>query len=188
MRHHVACATYVGPTTPSIFFAAVFLSLASAGQLFEYWLRVTNQLDRRGFTLAWMERTWPGTPLASASGEQERPQKWRCVKTIDRRMTEPMSVCRGSMLPQNAHEDCTTHHVSRMTARRPPDHDSALRGRVCYEKWPSWLAGGLVVNWWTTEARTLLNDDAQIHTVQSACGSLGFSQCPLVFTHRLASA
>ena len=114
--------------------------------------------------------------------------KMAMCQTIDRRMTEPMSVCRGSMLPQNAHEDCTTHHVSRMTARRPPDHDSALRGRVCYEKWPSWLAGGLVVNWWTTEARTLLNDDAQIHTVQSACASVGFSQCPLVFTHRLASA
>ena len=70
--------------------------------------------------------------------------KMAMCQTIDRRMTEPMSVCRGSILQQNAHEDCTTHHVSRMTARRPPDHDSALRGRVCYEKWPSWLIGGLM--------------------------------------------
>ena len=70
--------------------------------------------------------------------------KMAMCQTIDRRMTEPMSVCRGSVSHQNAHEDCTTHHVSRKTARRPPDHDSVLRGRVCYEKWPSWLAGGLV--------------------------------------------
>ena len=43
-------------------------------------------------------------------------------------------------------------------------------------------------DWLQTETCTLLNDDAQFYTVQSACGSVGLIQCPLVFTHRLASA
>ena len=58
-------------------------------------------------------------------------------ETEKRRMTRPV-------LPQNAHEDCTTPHVRRMTARRLPDRDPALGGRARHEKGPSWLAGGLV--------------------------------------------
>ena len=48
------------------------------------------------------------------------------------------------MLLQNLHEDFTTYHVRRMTARRLPDLDPALGGRDSHEKGPSWLAGGLV--------------------------------------------
>ena len=65
-------------------------------------------------------------------------------ETKERRMTRPMSVCRGSVLPQNAHEDCTTPHVTHMTARRWLDRDPALGGRARHEKGPSWLVGGLV--------------------------------------------
>ena len=48
------------------------------------------------------------------------------------------------MLLQNLHEDFTTYHVRRMTARRLPDLDPALGGRDSHEKGPSWLAGGFV--------------------------------------------
>eukprot|EP00964_Phaeocystis_antarctica_P009081 scaffold4926_cov57-Phaeocystis_antarctica.AAC.1 len=65
-------------------------------------------------------------------------------ETEERRMTHPMSVCTGSVLPQNAHEDCTTPHVRRMTARRLPDRDPALGGRARHQKGPSWLVSGLM--------------------------------------------
>ena len=115
-----------GTDHPSIFFAAVFLSLASAGQLFEYWLRVTNQLDRRGFTLAQMERTWPGAPLASASGEPERPPKWRCAR---------QSI---GVLYDGTHERVQRVHVTSECTRRlyhaprePHDGTSPSRPRLC---------------------------------------------------------
>ena len=100
--------------------------------------------------IAWMEWTWPSTPLAFGAWLAGAALKMAMCETEERRMTHPMSVCRGSVLPQNAHEDCTTPHVHvhvhvrRMTARRLPDHDPALGGRDTHEKRPSWLVGGLM--------------------------------------------
>ena len=70
--------------------------------------------------------------------------KMAMCQTKERRMTEAMGVCRGSMLLQNLHEDFTTYYVRRMTARRLPDLDPALGGRACHEKGPSWLTSKLV--------------------------------------------
>ena len=94
-----------------------------------------------------MERTWSGTLSRSAPGSPRRPPKMAMCETEKRRMTHPMTVCRGSVLPQNAHEDCTTHHVRRMTARRLPDSDPALGGRTRHEKVPSWPVGGFMDDW-----------------------------------------
>ena len=70
--------------------------------------------------------------------------KMAMCQTKERRMTEARGTCRGSMLLQNLHEDFTTYHVRRMTARRLPDLDPAVGGRDIHEKSPSSLAGGFV--------------------------------------------
>ena len=74
----------------------------------------------------------------------ERSQKMAMCETKERRMTRHLTVCRGSVLTQNAHEDFTTYHVRRMTARRLPDLDPALGGRVRHEKTRSRVIGGLM--------------------------------------------
>ena len=91
-----------------------------------------------------MEWTWSGSPLEFGAWLAEAAPKMAMCETEERRMTSHMSVCRGSVLPQNAHEDCTTPHVRRMTARRLPDRDPALGGRDSHEKRQSWLVGGLM--------------------------------------------
>ena len=142
----------------------------STGCLLASWSRVTNPLGRRGFTLARMERTWSGTLSRSAPGSPRRPPKMAMCETEKRRMTHPMSVCRGSVLPQNAHEDCTTPHVRRMTARRLPKRDPALGGRARHEK----SQVGLSADRWTTEKRSTVMRVTQVHTSHSACGSIEF--------------
>ena len=91
-----------------------------------------------------MVQTWSGTPLVFGAWLTGAVPKMAMCETKERRMTRHLTVCRGSVLTQNAHEDFTTYHVRRMTARRLPGLDPALGGRDHHEKGPSGLAGGLM--------------------------------------------
>ena len=91
-----------------------------------------------------MVQTWSGTPLVFGAWLTGADLKMAMCKTKERRMTCHLTMCRGSVLTQNAHEDFTTYHVRRMIVRSLSDPEPALGGRDRHEKMPSWLTSGFM--------------------------------------------
>ena len=139
-----------------------------------------------------MVRTCSVAPLYRVRGLAHRSaaQKWRCA-TDNRsgRMTKPMTVYRGSVLTQNAHEDFTTYHVRRMIVRSLSDPEPALGGRDRHEKMPSWLTSGFMDDSLRRSVYTHECEPSSYSTLgmwvhlRACVGSGGFPHRGIVCTH-----
>ena len=115
--------------------------------------------------------------------------KMAMCQTIHRRMTDPMGVCSGSMLLQNAHKDFTTYHVRRMIVRSLSDPEPALGGRDRHEKMPSWLTSGFMDDSLRRSVYTHECEPSSYSTLgmwvhlRACVGSGGFPHRGIVCTH-----